>query len=197
MKYAIYSPGFGAFSDPRILAGLAHDAEDAGWDGFFLWDHVLFTMFGNAPIGDPWITLAAMATATERIRLGTLVTPVPRRRPWMLARELTTLDHLSHGRMVLGVGIGEDRFGREYSAFGEPSGAATHAVMLDEGLDVITGLWRGEPFSYSGQHYHVEDVTFLPTPIQRPRIPIWVAGNWPHKKPFRRAAQVYQRRMQA
>jgi probable F420-dependent oxidoreductase len=190
MKYGIYSPAFGEFSDPRVLAELAHVADDAGWDGFFLWDHIYFSAPGApiAPIGDPWVTLAAMAAATSRIKIGTYVTPLPRRRPWQLAREVVTLDHLSNGRVVLGVGIGEDRFGREYSAFGEPTDNLTHGEMLDEGLDVLNGLWSGEPFTYHGKHYRIDDVTFLPRPVQ-PHIPIWAGGWWPNKKPFRRAAR--------
>lgn len=199
MKYAVYSPGFGAFSDPRVLARLASIAEEAGWDGFFLWDHILFGIPSSpadrngtpcAPIGDPWVTLSAMAACTSRIKLGTVITPLPRRRPWKLARECVTLDYLSGGRLILGVGLGSDQFGREYSAFGEPADDLTHAQMLDEGLEVIAGLWSGEPFSYHGQHYHVDNVTFLPKPLQEPRIPIWVAATWPNKRPFRRSARL-------
>jgi alkanesulfonate monooxygenase SsuD/methylene tetrahydromethanopterin reductase-like flavin-dependent oxidoreductase (luciferase family) len=168
---------------------MAREAEDAGWDGYFLWDHILFTMFGNAPMGDPWVSLAAMAMATSRIKLGTLVTPLPRRHIGKLARETATLDLMSEGRLVLGVGIGHDRNGREYSAFGENADDRTRGEMLDEGLEVLTGLWSGKPFSFEGKHYRVDDVEFLPRPVQEPRIPIWVAGTWPHKKPFRRAAQ--------
>ncbi|HET9496200.1 MAG TPA: TIGR03619 family F420-dependent LLM class oxidoreductase [Chloroflexia bacterium] len=190
MRYGINSPGFGQFADPRLLAELARLAEDAWWDGYFIWDHVYFGAPGAppAPIGDPWVTLAAMAAATSRIRLGTHVTPLPRRRPWKLAREVVTLDHLSNGRFTLGLGIGEDRFGREYSAFGEPTDDRLHGEMLDEGIDVLRGLWSGEPFSCHGKHYHIDDVTFLPRPVQ-PTIPIWIGAWWPHKKPFRRAAR--------
>jgi alkanesulfonate monooxygenase SsuD/methylene tetrahydromethanopterin reductase-like flavin-dependent oxidoreductase (luciferase family) len=189
MKFGIYSPGFGLFSNPRPLAELAHEAEDAGWDGYFLWDHILFTQFGDAPVGDPWVTLAAMAMTTSQIKLGTLVTPMARRRPWKLAREVTTLDHLTGGRVVLGVGLGKDVFGCEFSAFGEVADDKTHAEMLDEGLDVLGGLWGGEPFSYQGKHFSVDDVAFLPRPLQKPRIPIWLGGSWPNKAPFRRAAR--------
>ncbi len=186
MRFAINVPNFGEYSDGRALAELAHEAEDAGWDGFFLWDHIGADW--PAPVADPWVLLAAMAMTTQRIRLGTLVTPLPRRRPWKLARETATLDQLSGGRLILGVGIGSD-FGREYSAFGEAADAKLHGAMLDEGLDVLAGLWRGEPFSYSGQHYTVREARFRPTPTQTPRIPIWVAGMWPNKAPFRRAAR--------
>jgi alkanesulfonate monooxygenase SsuD/methylene tetrahydromethanopterin reductase-like flavin-dependent oxidoreductase (luciferase family) len=186
MRFAIYVPCFGAFADARTLADLAHAAEDTGWDGFFVWDHILAG--AGVPMADPWIALAAMAMRTERIRLGALVTPLPRRRPWKVAREAVTLDHLSGGRLTFGAGIGGD-WEREYSAFGEPADDRAHAVMLDEALDILTGLWRGEPFSHDGEHYHIRDVTFLPKPLQEPRIPIWIAGVWPHKAPFRRAAR--------
>jgi alkanesulfonate monooxygenase SsuD/methylene tetrahydromethanopterin reductase-like flavin-dependent oxidoreductase (luciferase family) len=186
MRYAIDVPNFGDFGNPRALADLARAAEEAGWDGFFLWDHLQTA--SPAPFTDPWVALAAMALCTERIRLGTMVTPLPRRRPWKLARETVSVDQLSGGRLVLGVGIGINDW-REYSAFGEPADDALHGAMLDEGLAVLTGLWSGEPFSFQGQHYKARDAYFLPTPTQQPRIPIWVAGIWPNKKPFRRAAR--------
>jgi alkanesulfonate monooxygenase SsuD/methylene tetrahydromethanopterin reductase-like flavin-dependent oxidoreductase (luciferase family) len=186
MRYALNVPNFGAFADARALAELAHEAEEAGWDGFFLWDHI-----GGwpAPTADPWVALAAMAMTTSRIKLGPLVTPLPRRRPWKLARETATLDHLSHGRLILGVGIGDDALGREYSAYGESGDNKLHGEMLDEALDVLTGLWRGEQFSYTGKHYTISDAQYLPAPVQQPRIPIWVAVTLPHKRPLRRAAR--------
>lgn len=186
MRFAINVPNFGAFADIRALAQLAREAEEASWDGFFLWDHI-----GGwpAPTADPWVALAAMAMATSRIALGPLVTPLPRRRPWKVARETTSLDHLSNGRLILGVGIGDDAIGREYSAYGEQGDNRLHGEMLDEALDVVTGLWGAEPFNYSGKHYTINDVHFLPAPVQRPRIPIWVAATWPHKRPVRRAAK--------
>lgn len=116
MFFAIDTPNFGDYSEPRLLAELAKEAEDAGWDGFFLWDHIGADW--PLPVADPWIALAAMAMTTRRIKLGPLVTPLPRRRPWKLARETATLDHLSHGRLILGVGIGSDR-AHEYSCFAE------------------------------------------------------------------------------
>jgi hypothetical protein len=185
MQFAVDTPNFGDYSDPRLLAELAHEAEAAGWDGFFLWDHI--GAGWPFPIGDPWIALAAMAMTTQRIKLGPLVTPLPRRRPWKLARETVTLDRLSHGRVILGVGIGSDR-AREYSCFGEFTDDKGHGAMLDEGLEVLVGLWSGEPFSYSGAYYHIQEAQFLPPPLQSPRIPIWVADVWPHKRPLRRAA---------
>src|SRR5215211_309557 len=131
MRYAINMPHFGPFGDPRRLAELAREAEQAGWDGFFLWDHLLFEQ--PLPMVDPWVAMAAMAMTTERIKLGALVTPLPRRRPRKLAREIVTLDHLSNGRLIVGVGIGGDWWG-EYSAFGESPDDKLHAAMLDEGL---------------------------------------------------------------
>jgi alkanesulfonate monooxygenase SsuD/methylene tetrahydromethanopterin reductase-like flavin-dependent oxidoreductase (luciferase family) len=173
------------------VAGLAHEAEEAGWDGFFVWDHLNYHQAGlpqPVAIADPWMLLAAVALRTRYIKLGTMVTPVPRRRPWMLARETVTLDHLSGGRLILGVGLGTNFFG-EYQNFGEPTDERVHGKMLDEGLAVLMGLWSGEEFSYQGQYYRLSRGQFLPKPLQQPRIPIWVAGNWPHTKPFRRAAQ--------
>jgi alkanesulfonate monooxygenase SsuD/methylene tetrahydromethanopterin reductase-like flavin-dependent oxidoreductase (luciferase family) len=186
MRCAINVPNFGAFADTRALAQLAREAEEAGWDGFFLWDHI-----GGwpAPTADPWVALAAVAMTTSRIALGPLVTPLPRRRPWKVAREATTLDHLSNGRLILGVGIGDDAIGREYSAYGEQGDNRLHGEMLDEALDVVAGLWGAEPFTYRGKHYTISDVHFLPAPVQRPRIPIWVAATWPHQRPVRRAAR--------
>lgn len=186
MRFAINVPNFGSFGDARTMAELAREAEATGWDGFFIWDHVLWTAPENQPVADPWVTLAAMAMATTRITLGPMVTPLPRRRPWQVARAATTLDQLSGGRLVLGVGIGGDWFG-DYSGFGESPDQKRHGAMLDEALDVLAGLWSGAPFSYEGQHYTIKDVQFLPQPA-RP-IPIWVAGVWPGTKPFRRAAR--------
>jgi alkanesulfonate monooxygenase SsuD/methylene tetrahydromethanopterin reductase-like flavin-dependent oxidoreductase (luciferase family) len=129
-----------------------------------------------------------MATVTQRIRLGVLVTPLARRRPWKLAREVVTLDHLSAGRMILGVGIGGDWIG-EYSTFGESADDRLHGEQLDEGLAVLAGLWDGEPFSFSGAHYQIAETQFLPRPIQQPRIPIWVGAGWPRRRPIERAAR--------
>ena len=187
MRHAINVPNFGSFGHPRLMAGLAAEAEATGWDGIFIWDHVLWLVPNNQPVAEPWVTLGAMAMVTERIRLGPMVTPLPRRRPWQVARQAATLDQLSNGRAVLGVGIGGDWFG-DYSRFGEPPDDRTHGEQLDEALQVVTGLWGDTPFSYAGRHYTVHDTQFLPAPIQ-PRIPIWVAGVWPGTKPFHRAAQ--------
>ncbi len=185
IHFAIDTPNFGDYSDPRLLAELAQEAEIAGWHGFFLWDHIGASW--PFPIVNPWVALTAMAMSTNRIKLGTLVTPLPRRRPWKLARETVTLDHLSQGRLVLGVGSGSDSE-KEYSCFGEGGDDRLHGAMLDEGLDMLVGLWNGEPFSYSGKYYNIQQAHFLPTPVQSPRVPIWVADVWPHKHPLRRAA---------
>lgn len=124
----------------------------------------------------------------ERIRIGALVTPLPRRRPWKFARETATLDQLTGGRLIVGVGIGGDFWG-EYSAFDEVADDKAHAAMLDEAIDVVRGLWSGKPFHYEGTHYTIHETQFLPTPAQSPRIPLWVAGVLPHKAPLRRTSR--------
>jgi alkanesulfonate monooxygenase SsuD/methylene tetrahydromethanopterin reductase-like flavin-dependent oxidoreductase (luciferase family) len=187
MRYAINIPNFGAIGDARALAELAHEAEESGWDGFFLWDH-MGANWGESQFADPWVALSAIAMATSRIVLGPLVTPLPRRRPWKVAREAVTLDHLSNGRLILGVGIGSDS-GQEYSAYGENPDDKAHGAMLDEELEIITSLWTTRPLDFDGACYHVHGVRHLPGPLQQPRIPIWVAAVWPNKKPFRRAAR--------
>jgi probable F420-dependent oxidoreductase len=191
MQFAIDLPPFGPLSDPNRVAALGHEAEEAGWEGVFLWDHLNYCQTGlpqPVEIADPWILLSAIALRTKSIKLGTMVTPLPRRRPWKLARETVTLDHLSGGRLILGVGLGTNFFG-EYHDFGEPTDERVHGEMLDEGLAILRRLWSGEEVSYQGQYYQLSQVQFLPKPLQQPHIPIWVAGNWPQKKPFRRAAQ--------
>jgi alkanesulfonate monooxygenase SsuD/methylene tetrahydromethanopterin reductase-like flavin-dependent oxidoreductase (luciferase family) len=188
MFYGIYTPNFGAETTPRLLADLAAEAEEAGWDGFFLWDHMVYSLSQKLPLYDPWVTLAGIAMHTEHIRLGTTVTPLARRRPWKLARETVTLDHLSGGRLILSVGVG-DPDEADFGTFGELTDPRQRAAMLDEGLEVLAGLWSGKPFKFTGKHYLVKKCTFLPTPVQVPRIPIWVGGFWPHKRPFRRAAR--------
>jgi len=188
MKYAIYTPNFGDGVDPRTLVDLAKEAESCGWDGFFLWDHMLYSKSQKTKIFDPWVVLAGMAAVTERIRLGTTVTPVARRRPWKLARETVSIDRLSNGRLVLGVGLGEPP-DADFSFFGDDTTPRGRAERLDEGLEILAGLWRGKPFAYQGKHYKLEKVTFLPTPVQQPRIPVWAGGFWPNQPPYRRAAR--------
>ena len=187
MRYAIDVPNMGPFGDPHLLVDLARDAEQAGWDGFFVWDH-LGGREWNLPMVDPWIALAAIAAHTSRIRLGTMVTPLPRRRPWKVARETVTLDHLSGGRLILGVGLGSGR-ASEWADLGEETDFRRRGAMLDEALAILVGLWSAQPFSFRGEHYTVEHAHFLPGPLQQPHIPVWVAGYWPNKAPFRRGAR--------
>lgn len=187
MRYAINIPNFGAIGDARTLAELAHEAEESGWDGFFLWDHI-GADWGESRFAEPWVALSAIAMSTSRMTLGPLVTPLPRRRPWVVAREAVTLDHLSNGRLILGVGIGSD-FGQEFSAYGENPDDKLHGAMLDEELEIITRLWSEKPLDFDGAYYHIHGARHLPGPRQQPRIPIWVAARWPNKKPCQRAAR--------
>jgi len=186
MKFCLYVPPFGPFANAKILAELARDAESAGWHGFFIWDHIGGERYPET-IVDPWVALAAIAFNTKNIKIGALVTPLARRRPWKVARETVSIDHLSQGRLVFGVGTGSGQ--GEFDHLGEESDPFKRGQMLDEGLDILTGLWSGELQNYHGRYYHVQDTLFLPKPYQNPRIPIWVAGIWPHKPPFRRAAR--------
>jgi probable F420-dependent oxidoreductase len=185
INYAIIVPNFGEYSDARLLGEMAREAEQAGWDGFFIWDQMAMDV--PEPVADPWIALALVAANTNRIRLGTMVTPLARRRPQKVARETATLDHLSGGRLVLGVGLGAFQ-AQEFEDLGDEGDPKVRAERLDEGLDVLAGLWSGEPFSYDGEHFSIKAAHFLPGPVQQPRIPVWVAGNWPTRAPFRRAA---------
>jgi alkanesulfonate monooxygenase SsuD/methylene tetrahydromethanopterin reductase-like flavin-dependent oxidoreductase (luciferase family) len=188
MRFGVEIAPWGELADPRALASLAALAESAGWDGFFLWDAMLHDP-DDLPKADPWIALAAIAMSTEVIRIGPMLTPVPRRRPWKVAREAVTLDHLSGGRLILGVGLG-DPSDEEFGWFGEPGvDHATRARMLDEGLAILDGLWSGKVFSFAGEFYSLAPMTFRPTPLQSPRIPIWIGGWWPNRAPMRRAAR--------
>jgi alkanesulfonate monooxygenase SsuD/methylene tetrahydromethanopterin reductase-like flavin-dependent oxidoreductase (luciferase family) len=188
MRYGLEISAAGACGDARTLADLAQLAEESGWDGVFLEDYIIHYDPTYVRTYDPWVALAAMALRTERIRLGTTVTPIARRRPWKLARELVTLDHLSGGRMILGVGLG-DGAEQSFTHFGEVTDLKRRAEMLDEGLDILAGLWSGQPFSYDGTHYTIREVTFWPRPLQVPRIPIWVGGSAQRKGVVRRAAR--------
>jgi alkanesulfonate monooxygenase SsuD/methylene tetrahydromethanopterin reductase-like flavin-dependent oxidoreductase (luciferase family) len=163
--------------DPADLVQLGIGAERAGLDGYFLWDHLVHSDSGEGlpPIVDPWQVLAVVAARTSRIKLGTMITPVARRRPWKLAKEVTTLDLLSGGRVILGVGLGDPAHA-EFGLFGEPTDRRVRAELLDEGLEVLAGLWTGQPFSHEGKHFTVGPVRFSPSPAQRPRVPIWVGG---------------------
>lgn len=186
MKYALDVPTSGEFADPRVLAGLACDAEQAGWDGFFIWDVVFAQNQQDLPIVDPWVALAAIASQTKSIRIGAFMTPLPRRRPWQVARAAVSLDHLTNGRLIFGAGLGYQAL--DFIPFGEDYDPSIRAEKLDEGLQILAGLWTGKAFSFHGKHYQINNVQFLPQPVQAPRIPVWVAGGWPNRKPLRRAA---------
>jgi alkanesulfonate monooxygenase SsuD/methylene tetrahydromethanopterin reductase-like flavin-dependent oxidoreductase (luciferase family) len=174
MKYGFVLPS----GDARAAADLAYEAEQAGWDGFFVYE----TIWGI----DAWVSLTAAAMRTERIRLGTDLTPLSRMRPWKLASETVTLDHLSDGRVLLAVGLGAIDTG--FAEFGEVTDRKTRAELLDEGLDILNGLWSGQPFNYDGKHYQVKETSFYPPPppVQQPRIPIWAVGAWPRMKSMQR-----------
>jgi len=172
VKRGIFVAPFDELADPRLLMELSANAEERGWDGIFLWDHIRYRAPTRAVL-DPWVALSAIAVATERIRIGPMVTPISRRRPHKLARETVTLDHLSGGRLTLGVGLGSDRSG-ELKPFGEESDPKAQARLLDDGLDKLSGYWAGE---------------FEPLPVQTPRIPVWVASRWPNRRPLLRAAK--------
>lgn len=180
-------PLFGALADPHAIADIACAAEQAGWDGLFVWDHVLSPVAGEWEIADPWIVLAGAAMATERIRLGPMVTPLPRRRVIKLARETVTLDRLSRGRVILGLGTGRDIW-REYSAFGDVGDPGRLGRVLDEGAAALTALWAGETVHQHGAVI-VDGVRVIPGPIQRPRIPMWFGTNRTTGGPIARAAR--------
>jgi alkanesulfonate monooxygenase SsuD/methylene tetrahydromethanopterin reductase-like flavin-dependent oxidoreductase (luciferase family) len=188
MRAGLYVPLFDPLADPAVVARLAAEAEEAGWDGLFLWDQIRWRE-PVAAVGDTQVTLAAIATATERIRFGPLVTPLARRRPAKVARETVALDLLSGGRLTLGVGLGSDRFAGEYSSTGEELDDRRRARMLDEALEILNSAWSGEPVHHRGEHYTVDGVRFLPRPIQRPGVPVWVAGFPGKPRPERRAAR--------
>ena len=165
---------------------LARTAEAAGWDGVFTWDGI--HVGDKMEVHDPWVLMSAFAMATERVRIGAIIQPLSRRRPWKVARESVTLDHVSNGRFVLCVGLGatdDSGWGR----VGEATGRRIRAERLDETLEILSGLWTGEPFGFAGEHYTFEPMAFRPTPIQQPRIPIWVVGAWPSEKSMGRSAR--------
>jgi alkanesulfonate monooxygenase SsuD/methylene tetrahydromethanopterin reductase-like flavin-dependent oxidoreductase (luciferase family) len=186
MRLGLYIPLFDELADPALAARLCAKAEEAGWDGAFVWDQVRYREPVEA-VGDPQITLAAIAAATERIRFGPMVTPLARRRPAKVARETATLDRLSDGRLTLGVGLGSDRFAQEYSITGEELDDRKRAEMLDEALGILQAAWTGAPVQHRGEHYTVDGMRFLPRPVQRPGVPIWVAGFYGKSRPLLRA----------
>ena len=188
IRFSVNIPNFGDFADADAVARVALAAEAAGWDALFVWDHVVHDKRYRRSFGDPWMLLTAAALATTRIKLGPMVTPVPRRRPQQLARQVSTLDQLSGGRVIFGAGLGgpiED----EYGSFGEPTDPKLLAELLDEGLYLLDRYWSGKAVTHDGRHHQVHDVTLLPTPVQRPRVPVWIGGFWPHRRPMRRAAR--------
>jgi hypothetical protein len=200
VRYAVSIPNFGAGLDAERVARLAAGAETAGWDGFFLWDHV-FAWGPDVDLVDPWIALTVAATVTNRIRLGTMVTPLPRRRPLTVARQSVAIDRLSAGRFVLGVGTGAMPY--EWDYCGEQTDPRIRGDMLDEALDLLTAVWTGEAVRHEGRHYRLAGTPGTPEagwkgqchppPVQQPRIPIWVGGTWvperPGGRPMRRAAR--------
>ena len=179
MQYGFVIPG----GDIHTIIEMAGEAEEAGWDGIFYWDGIAIP--GAELMYDPWVVLTGIAMRTSRVRIGAILTPISRRRPWKLARETMSVDHLSHGRLIVPVGLGaldDGAFGK----VGEATDRKTRAQLLDEGLAILTGLWSGQPFSFHGEHYHLDEMTFTPPPVQQPRIPIWVAGAWLRERSMQR-----------
>jgi alkanesulfonate monooxygenase SsuD/methylene tetrahydromethanopterin reductase-like flavin-dependent oxidoreductase (luciferase family) len=188
MRSGLFLPLFDELADPVVVARLAAEAEEAGWHGVFVWDQVRWRE-PVVDVSDPWITLAAVATSTEGVRLGPMVTPLARRRPVKVARETATLDRLSGGRLTLGVGLGSDQFAGEFSITGEELDDRRRGRMLDESLEILAAAWSGEPVHHQGEHYTVLGMRFLPRPVQRPGVPVWVAGFYGKARPLRRAAR--------
>ena len=181
MKFGLDVPVDGPYADVRLLATMASEAEAAGWDGFFLQD----VLASQSPVAEPWASLAAVALATSSMRIGIMLTPLARRRPWQVARQAATIDHLSGGRLIFGAGLGYSD--DDFTPFGEEWSARVRAERLDEGLDIVAGLWSDSPFSYAGRHHTLDSVVLRPPPVQRPRIPIWTAAGWPRRRPLARA----------
>jgi alkanesulfonate monooxygenase SsuD/methylene tetrahydromethanopterin reductase-like flavin-dependent oxidoreductase (luciferase family) len=188
LRSALWLPIFDELADPLVVARIAAEAEEAGWHGVFVWDHIRWRE-PVEQVADPWITLSAIATATEQLRFGPMVSPIVRRRPAKLARETATLDRLSGGRLTLGVGIGGDRFGAEFSKTGEQLDERLRGQMLDEQLAILRAAWSGQLVQHRGEHYVVDGMRFLPRPVQQPGVPIWTAGFPGKVKPLRRAAR--------
>lgn len=187
VRHAVYLAPFDHLADTRVMVDLAVAAEQAGWDGFFLWDHVLRPE-PTREIADVWVQLTAIAMRTEWLVIGPLVTPLIRRRLSVLARQTVTLDHLSRGRLVVGVGLGVDS-GRELSAFGETTDPVLRGDITDEAVEALHLLWSGERVSFHGEHVQIDDVQFLPAPFQRTRIPTWFAARGDALRPARRAGR--------
>lgn len=172
----------------RQILEIAREAEAYGWDGFFTWDGIGGGS-GEMEVFDPWAILAAAAVQTERVTLGAMIFPLSRRRPWKVAREALTVDHLSNGRLVIPVGLGAVDDGGYAKVHPEVTDRRERAELLDETLEILDLAWQGEAFSYNGKHYQLDDIRFVPKPVQHPRIPIWVVGSWPRPKSMARAAR--------
>jgi alkanesulfonate monooxygenase SsuD/methylene tetrahydromethanopterin reductase-like flavin-dependent oxidoreductase (luciferase family) len=184
LKYGLDVSITGAYAQAALLADLAALAEASGWDGFFVQDGLLPAP--SEAMVDPWLALCAIALATQRLRIGALMTPMAAYLPWQLARQSVSLDHLCAGRLIFGAGLGFQA--ADFLMVGADATARVRAEKLDEGLALLRLFWKGEPFSFAGKHYQMRQTQFLPTPVQTPTIPIWLAGVWPHRKPLRRAA---------
>jgi len=186
-KAVLVSPTIFEYSDPANLVDLAQVTEGAGWDGYFICDHLLLDPEGMLPLADPSIVLGAIAAVTNRVIIGSMVTPVSRRRPWKLAKEFASLDQLSNGRIRIGVGLGG--LDQEFSNFGEDPDKKVLAKKTDEGLAIMEQLHRGGVVNFDGEMYQVENARLLPGPVQHPRIPVWVGAMLPAKPGQRRAAR--------
>ncbi|MET1004761.1 MAG: LLM class flavin-dependent oxidoreductase [Propionibacteriaceae bacterium] len=182
MKYGIITSA-GSVHD---YITMATEAEACGWDGVFVWDDICV---GPGDTFDPWIALGAMSAVTEQVTLGSMVFSLARRRPWKVARETVTLDHLANGRLVLPVGFGGAWDGGYSRVNTDAPDRRTRREKLDECLDILDRAWSGEPFSYTGKHYQLTDLVFQPRPVQRPRIPVWTVGAWPHERSLARSAR--------
>jgi alkanesulfonate monooxygenase SsuD/methylene tetrahydromethanopterin reductase-like flavin-dependent oxidoreductase (luciferase family) len=187
LRYGYCVMPSGELADLRVLASLAGTAEAHGWDGFFVWDHFLRAPQEPAEIADTTVALTAIALATESIRFGPMVTPLARRRPQKLAKEAVTLDRLSAGRLILGLGLGVDAFG-ELGQFGDLTDPVRRGDQLDEGAGLLARLMSGQLTDHRGEYFQASDVQLLPAPVQRPRIPIWMAATGERPRPIRRAS---------
>jgi len=181
MKYGIVTSA-GTVQD---YVAMAREAETNGWDGVFVWDDICV---GPDPVYDPWVVLGAMAVSTERVTLGSMVFSLARRRPWKVARETLTVDNLCNGRLVIPVGFGGAWDGGYSRVNTDEPGRKQRREKLDECLAILERAWSGEAFDYSGKHYQATDLVFRPRPVQRPRIPVWTVGAWPHDRSLARSA---------
>ena len=190
MLHGLYVAPFGELANPNAVVELAIAAEESGWDGLFLWDHIWRPPERTQSVGDAWVTLSAIAARTSRMRIGPMIVPLARRRPQKVARESVALDHLSGGRLTLGVGLGADT-GGELRRFGEVADDVERGIVLDEALTVLLALWSGEEIHHAGPNFTVEGARFQPKPLQQPRIPVWGAVKGTSGfKPLRRAAEL-------